>query len=400
MDQHNVSFNDPLFKWEWFCSKIEDGGSNVIDGWKRGFSGRGVSICIIDDGLDHKHDDLSSRYRPDLSFDFNDPDDPLHDPMPSTFDGVNSHGTRCAGLAVAEANNGVCGVGVAYRADIAGHRILDGVITGMTEGKSFDYKNEDTFIKSLSWGPNDDGKSMERPGILASHALATGVRLGRNGRGTIFVWASGNGGYLHDHCGADAYVSNQNVLAIGSVNRDGQLPYFTEYCPSVLAVVPSGGMSCNMTSIENAILGCVTTDVNNKCSMDFIGTSASAPLAAGIIALVIEANPNLTHRDVMHIITRTSQAPRYRADETWKINGAGFLVSDLYGFGVMDAGRMIDEALRWNNTEPRAYCDIGHVEHNKDGLLIPGKTFVSTILFNPDASSEIQVGAIEHTVAY
>ncbi|KAI0987197.1 hypothetical protein GJ496_004679 [Pomphorhynchus laevis] len=390
-------FNDPLLHFAWYCRDINNNGMNIAKAWDMGYSGKGVSICILDDGLDYRHPELQKRYRRDISHDFNDLSDIYKDPMPSTFDGQNSHGTKCAGIAAAEGNNGMCGVGAAYNAYIGAHRILDGTITALTEGRSLAYRNHITDIKSLSWGPTDDGKCMEKPNIFSLRALDQGVTTGRRGLGTLFVWASGNGGKFGDHCGADAYVANHNVIAIGCINKNGKLPFFTEYCPAVMAVAYTGGVIGNMSENMDPSLGCVTTDVLGKCCRDFVGTSAAAPLAAGIFALVLEANPRLTYRDVMHIVTQTARIPGSIVDASWKVNGAGYLVSELYGFGVIDASRMIETALTWENIDERQQCDIPTIQFGvKDGRIVSGGSFSANIA----VSSCPLVEALEHVIVY
>ena len=74
---------------------------------------------------------------------------------------------RCAGLIAAVANNSVCGVGVAYGAQVSGLRILDGTVTDLLEGRSFIYKAHINWIYSCSWGPEDNGMSVEGPGYIA-----------------------------------------------------------------------------------------------------------------------------------------------------------------------------------------------------------------------------------------
>lgn len=87
-----------------------------------------------------------------------------------------SHGTKCAGAAAANANNSLCGVGVAYDAQIAGLRILDGAITDILEARALSYKAADVDIRSASWGPRDDGAHMEYPGKFVNIALEEGVK--------------------------------------------------------------------------------------------------------------------------------------------------------------------------------------------------------------------------------
>nr|CUU98671.1 hypothetical transcript [Hymenolepis microstoma] len=100
---------------------------------------------------------------------------------------------------------------------------------------------------------------------------------GRNGLGNIFVWASGNGGRRGDSCAADGYVSSIYTLAVSSVTEDNKKPWYLEKCAAVLV------------STYSSESGIVTTDLNHGCTSQHTGTSASAPLAVGIIALMLEA---------------------------------------------------------------------------------------------------------------
>ena len=84
---------------------------------------------------------------------------------------------RCAGLIAAVANNGVCGVGVAYGAQVSGLRILDGTVTDLLEGRSFIYKAHTNWVYSCSWGPEDNGMSVEGPGYIAKVSRHTPTKL-------------------------------------------------------------------------------------------------------------------------------------------------------------------------------------------------------------------------------
>lgn len=63
---------------------------------------------------------------------------------------------------------------------------------------------------------------------------------GRGGKGSIFVWAAGNGGLQHDQCGADGYVNSIYTIAIGAVSQTGKPAYFGEPCPGLMAVTLTG----------------------------------------------------------------------------------------------------------------------------------------------------------------
>ena len=88
---------------------------------------------------------------------------------------LRRHGTRCAGEVAAEANNSKCGVGVSFGARIGGVRMLDGRVTDRVEAESLSLNPQYIDIYSASWGPSDDGTTVEGPGTLASAAFANGI---------------------------------------------------------------------------------------------------------------------------------------------------------------------------------------------------------------------------------
>ncbi|VDN86533.1 unnamed protein product, partial [Brugia pahangi] len=152
---------------------------------------------------------------PLASYDLND-NDP--DPMPK-FNKMNRHGTRCAGEIVMTPNNSFCGVGIAYNAKIGGIRMLDGKITDRIEAEALNYNINYIDIFSASWGPMDDGKTVEGPGRLTQKAILKGIQQGRNGKGVIYVWASGNGGMQDDDCSCDGYMDSIYTLSVSSVTE-------------------------------------------------------------------------------------------------------------------------------------------------------------------------------------
>lgn len=92
---------------------------NLGPAWQKGYTGKGVVVSILDDGIQTNHPDLALNYDHQASWDINDND---NDPMPRD-NGDNKHGTRCAGEVAAVAFNQYCGVGVAYNASIGGKKL-------------------------------------------------------------------------------------------------------------------------------------------------------------------------------------------------------------------------------------------------------------------------------------
>lgn len=346
---------DPKFTQQWYLYNQDHLDLNVKDAWKQGVTGQGVVVSILDDGIEKNHPDLVQNYDPDASYDVNDGDP---DPQPRyTQLNDNRHGTRCAGEVAAVADNDICGVGVAYNSRIGGVRMLDGEVTDVVEAQSLSLNPQHIDIYSASWGPEDDGKTVDGPAKLAKEAFQRGVIEGRGGRGSIFVWASGNGGRMKDSCNCDGYTNSIYTLSISSSTQNGNVPWYSEACSSTLAsTYSSGGVN------EKQI---VTTDLRQKCTDSHTGTSASAPLAAGIIALALEANKNLTWRDMQHLVVRTSN-PAHLTTNDWKINGVGRRVSHSYGYGLLDAGAIVTLAKNWTNVGPQHKCVLSLVSEPRN----------------------------------
>lgn len=341
-------WNDPLYPKMWYIlrgtHKIEY-DMNVLEAWSLGYTGRGVVLTIMDDGIDYNHTDLRQNYDPQASYDLNDDD---WDPMPNMKDSKNNkHGTRCAGQIAAEGNNSVCMVGIAYNARIGGIRMLDGYITDRLESDTLSFRNDHIHIYSGSWGPEDNGKLYEGPGVLAQSAFQNGVASGRNGFGSIYVWASGNGGMQGDSCAADGYASSPFTLSVSGVGERNGRPWYLEQCSSTLVTTYSSGAHS-----EKMI---VTLDPQQKCTDTHTGTSASAPMAAAIIALLLEANPRLGWRDVQYVTLLTAN-PHPFIDGNFTRNAVGRQYSQLYGYGLMDAGKMVRLGELWRGLPPHHRC--------------------------------------------
>lgn len=105
-----------------------------------------------------------------------------------------------------------------------------------------------------------------------------GIKYGRRGRGSVFVWATGNGGRYGDYCSCDGYINSPYTISIGAVDNCGRKPWYAEPCPSTLAVTYSSGEISGRQDKQIA-----TTDLKGRCTKSHTGTSAAAPLAAGKI---------------------------------------------------------------------------------------------------------------------
>ena len=232
-----LGITDPIFQDQWHIfNPVQIGHDmNVTGVWLEGITGKNATVAFVDDGLDMNSKDLAPNYYAEGSYDFND-----HDPVPAPVLSDDRHGTRCAGE-VAAAKNDVCGVGLAYESRVSGLRILSGAISDVDEAESLIYDHQNNQVYSCSWGPPDDGRSMEAPDVLIRRAMLTGIQEGRGGLGSIYVFASGNGAASDDNCNFDGYTNSIYSITVGAVDREGNHPYYSELCSAQLVVAYSSG---------------------------------------------------------------------------------------------------------------------------------------------------------------
>ncbi|KAK4939913.1 pheromone processing endoprotease [Elasticomyces elasticus] len=336
-----LDIKDPIFKEQWHLfNPIQLGHDlNVTGVWLDGITGNGTVSAVIDDGLDMDSNDLKDNYFAPGSFDFNDRGP---DPRPRLFD--DKHGTRCAGE-IAAVRNDVCGVGMAYDGKVAGIRILSKPITDEDEATAINYDYQENHIYSCSWGPPDDGKTMEAPGLLIKRAMVNGIQSGRNGLGSVFVFAAGNGAASEDNCNFDGYTNSIYSITVGGIDRAGNHPYYSEACSAQLVVTYSSGA-------QDAIH---TTDVGvDKCYNGHGGTSAAGPLVVGTVALALSARPDLTWRDVQYLCVDTA-IPIHLDDGSWQNTTIGKKFSHTYGYGKVDAYRFVEAAKSFQSVKAQAW---------------------------------------------
>jgi proprotein convertase subtilisin/kexin type 2 len=388
---------DPLFPYQWYLKNTgQNGGKaqldlNVESAWAQGITGVNVTTAIMDDGVDYMHPDIRNNYNARASYDFS-----SNDPFPYpryTDDWFNSHGTRCAGEVSAAKDNNVCGVGVAYNSLVAGIRMLDQpYMTDLIEANSMGHQPDLIDIYSASWGPTDDGRTVDGPRNATMRAIVRGVNEGRKGLGNIYVWASGDGGE-DDDCNCDGYAASMWTISINSAINTGENAHYDESCSSTLASTFSNGAKDPNT-------GVATTDLYGMCTKTHSGTSAAAPEAAGVFALAIEANRLLTWRDMQHLTVLTSKRNSLFDSKSrffWNMNGVGLEFNHLFGFGVLDAGAMVALAKQWKTVPARFHCEAGS---NTEVRRIPQEnSLFYTIDTDACLGLETEVNYLEHVQA-
>ena len=377
-----LEINDPIFHEQWHLfNPVQVGHDvNVTDVWLQGITGKNATVAIVDDGLDMYSDDLKDNYYAAGSYDFNDKGP---EPRPRLSD--DKHGTRCAGEVSAVRNN-VCGVGVAYDSKIAGLRILSKSISDADEAVAMNYDFQHNQIYSCSWGPPDDGRSMDAPGVLIRRAMLNAVQNGRGGLGSIYVFASGNGAANDDNCNFDGYTNSIYSITVGAVDRKGEHPYYSEKCSASLVVTYSSGGG-------DAIH---TTDVGqNACYDQHGGTSAAAPLAAGIFALVLQVRPDLSWRDMQYLAMDTAVPIQTDVEGEWQTTTIGKKYSHTFAYGKIDSYGMVEAAKTWKKVKPQAWFYSPWIHVNQS---IPQGDQGLTVLFEvtADVLKEANLERLEH----
>jgi subtilisin-like proprotein convertase family protein len=347
---------DPLYAGEqWHLKNTGQYGgtagqdANVETAWDA-TKGSGVVIALIDDGVQTNHPDLAAGYLGALSFDFNDND---ADPSPADPDPMNpdDHGTAVAGVAAARHNNGLGGTGAAPEASIAAIRLISEPVTDSTIGSALSHQNGSIHIKSNSWSYSGDGTLDDQVSHMLDLAAVTdGANNGRGGRGVIYLWAAGNSAGSNDNTNYDAYCTRRQVLSIGAVDRNGVKSFYSEPGAALFICAPSNGGTPDIGITTTDRTGGVGYDSGDythaNTASGFGGTSSATPLAAGVVALILASNPQLTWRDVQHVLVRTARK-NDSGDPGWFTNGGGRQVNHLYGHGVVDAAAAVALAPRY-----------------------------------------------------
>jgi Ca2+-binding RTX toxin-like protein len=317
--------NDTLFQHQWSLDWL-----NLYDVWDD-YTGAGVSVVLHDSGVDPSHPDIAPNYV-----------DGWDDSS------VGDHGTFVVGL-VGAARDGQGIVGVAYNASVT----MDKTPSLFTYYD--DFSNYD--VVSNSW---TDGGTIYHGFNHSAYTsnIKSDAETGRGGLGTVTLFASGNERALGEDAGQFANQNSRHVITVGAIDADGTIANYSNGGTNVLVVAP--GSDILSTDIQGA--GGFNNGSGGDLDANYTtgsGTSASTPLVAGVVALMLEANPALGWRDVQEILAYAAwnSDPEH---EGWSSNGAvnwnggGLHVSRDYGFGLVDARAAVRLAETWQKSSTSA----------------------------------------------
>lgn len=326
--------------------------------------GEGISVAVVDRGVEIAHRDLQPNVSTLLAGRvYSLTAAPSNgDPTPTQTDREHAHGTAVAGIVAARDNNGLGGRGVAPRAKLTGYALLQ-ASTSSNEADAMAFQARDVAVSNNSWGPADGNGQLSDANSLWRDAIEFGLASGRNGLGTIYVWAAGNGytSGFNERSTYDGYASYRGVIAVGALNAQGRRASYSEPGANVWVSAPGGEQCASSLAIITTDLsgakgyntGAGTPELDDadytRCMN---GTSAAVPSVSGVMALMLQANPALGWRDARAALARSARQTD-PTDASWKTNGAGRRISDTYGFGAVDAKAAVDAARGWVNLPPQ-----------------------------------------------
>lgn len=309
--------NDTNFSslWGLYNSTNPNIDINVCDAWNIA-EGQGVNVAVVDNGIEKTHADLAANIHP-LSYNMNTGSSPSA--IPDDF-----HGTHIAGTIAAIKNNNLQVVGVAPLAKIMDVSRSDLITPNYAaihaSGISWAWQNGADVI-NCSWGDQNGVYYSTFYSTILENSILNAMSLGRNGKGSIVVFASGN------NVGID-YPGNfhPDIITVGAINQTGQRAIFSSTQSSAF------GSALDVVAPGFEIWS--TSNLNTTYKSD--GTSMAAPHVAGIAALMLSVNPCLTRVQVANIIESTSQKMGGYAYSTTNNRPNGIWNNEV-GYGLVDA---------------------------------------------------------------
>lgn len=451
-----TSSENPLFSQQWHLvntgqkSFSQNGGTSGEDlqlssTIAAGLTGSGIKIAVSDSGTQTAHEDLQGNILTGSTRDYKLASPWLGDPTPSfaqvSADASLAHGTAVAGIIGALANNGKGGKGVAPQASLVPFRFTD---SEQTTAMLVDQATGNFHIFNYSYG----FPSCQYFPINTSlkSQMEIGATPGDGSKGTVYVKAAGNEfvGSLGDCNSSQSnfdYLGNSNfdgintlkeTLVVAALRATGVVSSYSSPGANIWVSAPGGQFGTTSPAIVTTdYQGCESgystssstkndfesgkDSLNSSCNYTSTmnGTSSAAPNTSGAIALMLEANPLLTWRDIKFILAKTAR----RVDPTsgnsnhpaganfdleghvyqqgWVQNNANIYFHNRYGFGAVD----IDAAV---TLAQNSYTLLGSplnsevTSSNNLNLSIPDKSAVG-VTSSLSIADNLKIESVEIT---
>lgn len=372
---------DPLYPQQWYLNHtgglLLAGGSHIDaeKAWDITRGNRSIVVAIADDAIDLNHPDFQGTGKIVAPKDFKDKD---FLPLPASS--TESHGTACAGLAIAE-ENGVGIVGVAPGCALMPIR-TSGFLDDSTIEELFDWViRHNASVISCSWG----AATVYFPLSLRQRAVLTRAATeGRQGKGCVIVFAAGNAnrpisGTIFERNWSNellrgptnwlsGFAIHPDVIAVSASTSLSKKAVYSNWGTNISVCAPSNnappgmwfentgyistapavsGSTPGLGILTTTLVGTAGDETGNYVS-NFGGTSSATPVVAGVAALVLSANPDLTAQDVRRILQNTADKIVDRDPDpqlgmrlgTYDTNGH----SQWFGYGKVNAFRAVQAA--------------------------------------------------------
>ncbi|MEO0583897.1 MAG: S8 family serine peptidase [Bacteroidota bacterium] len=373
--------SDTLFSEQWHLDnrggiQLRTGADvDILEAWAITKGSRDIAIAIIDDGVDISHPDFQGEGKIVAPKDYVDGDS---SPFPESF-AQDYHGTPCAGVAVAEEN----GQGVVGAAPACALQPIRFPLTASDRElwEIFDFAATFSDVISCSWGPPPVYSPL--PLSLTEKFEAITTSGGPRGKGSLILFAAGNynaplmdmGNTSFRYRGnrgivettepiLNGFAIHPDVMAVGSSNSLNERSIYSNWGKELSVCAPSNNFHPLNSQLWVEGRGITTTDNetrglgfrrNSLYTARFGGTSSATPLAAGVAALVIASNPELTAREVKRILEETTDKITDENPDPILGHNKGIYDaeghSEWFGFGKVNAGRAVRRAVALREQE-------------------------------------------------
>ncbi|MDO4232332.1 MAG: S8 family serine peptidase [Lautropia sp.] len=411
---------DPDFPLQW---NLQNTGSregtvagediNVINAWAAG-KGEGIRIAVVDTSADVFHPDLLPNIVPGESYNYGPWNRGSAYPLPCAGE---NHGTSVGGVLGARDNNGLGITGVAPRASLVFYNPLREAIEreraagplneASDEADSLVRGLDKNHIYNLSWarGPLRFGHFAAADDMRTG--IAQGIAQGRGGLGAIYVVSANNYGNCQYSSNGVCrpYLSNWNGVAstAGSVTVCATTAYgkrapYSNQGANLLVCAPSASPANDETPYHGILSTTAQgTTAASGYTRSFGGTSAAAPMVSGVTALMLQANPLLTWRDVRLILAQTARRVDPQSASWTRFGNLSY--SHDYGFGVVDAEAAVNASRTWQSVGGSSTLKQCHVVAEANQAAIPGRVEAAGDLAQMMDANRSTIGYLQSSVS-
>lgn len=343
-----VHTNDSLFARQWALSNtggviqwngIAGCDMDVVNAWTISTGDPAVRVAILDSGIDTLHPDLKPNLLPGYDATGHGSHGYPNHNFPS-----DGHGTSCAGIVAAKGDNHIGISGVAYDCKIIPVRIFVYIDTTISFPPIVDttlheipYSETAYMLSGINWAWQTGGASVlsNSWGIPAailpfapinqptiSQAILTASQQGRGGKGAVPLFSSGN-----DDNVVIWPAGSPGTISVGATTNKDKRAGFSNYGLGLEVTAP--GVQITTTDMLGA-----NGFASGDYTLDFGGTSAACPNAAGVAALALSVRPDFTFSQVKTLLHVTAErVGGYNYDST-DVDGTW---SQQLGYGRVNA---------------------------------------------------------------